>query len=72
MESKAAEVDYVDLYEQLLYQRASLGIRPVLYISSQTDLECSMLMLLDDDGDALYTGGPLQSKSVVGYHLITN
>jgi hypothetical protein len=72
MEPRAAEVDYIDLYEQLLYQRASMGIRPVLYISSQTDLECSMLMLLDDDVEAFYTCGPLQNRRVAGYHVMTN
>lgn len=38
----------VDLYEAMLYRRAAVGIRPVLFISSHTDLECSVLMLLDE------------------------
>ena len=37
-----------DLYEEMLYTRAANGIRPVLYVSSQKDLECSVLMLLDE------------------------
>jgi len=37
-----------DLYEEMLYTRAANGIRPVLYVSSQEDLECSVLMLLDE------------------------
>lgn len=40
--------EIVDLYEQMLYERAANGIRPLLYISSPKDLECSMLMLLDE------------------------
>jgi hypothetical protein len=39
--------DIADLYEAMLYTRAARGIRPVLYVSSQKDLECSVLMLLD-------------------------
>jgi hypothetical protein len=39
--------DRVDLYEEMLYARAAKGIRPVIYVSSQKDLECSVLMLLD-------------------------
>jgi hypothetical protein len=72
MGPKRTDVDYVDLYEQLLYQRASQGIRPVLYISSYTDLECSMLMLLDEDAEARYAGSPQLAKRGIGYHLITN
>ena len=40
--------DTVDLYEQMLYERAAKGIRPLLYISSLKDFECSILMLLDE------------------------
>ena len=40
--------DMVDLYEQMLSERAEKGIRPVLYITSCTDLECSMLVLLGE------------------------
>ena len=40
--------DIADLYEEMLYTRAANGIRPVLYVSSQKDLECSVLMLLDE------------------------
>lgn len=72
MEPNRKDVDYVDLYEQLLYERASMGIRPVLYVSSLTDLECAMLMLLDDDAEARYVGSPQQIKRGTGYHLMTN
>ena len=72
MKPNKAEVDYIDLYEQLLYQRASKGIRPVLYISSNTDLECTMLMLLDDEGDARYVESQQPSARRIGYNLMTN
>lgn len=66
------EVDYVDLYEELLFQRAASGIRPVLYLSSYTDLECSMLMLLDDMGEVHWSGTQQPVTRQVGYHMITN
>lgn len=37
-----------DLYEEMLYTRAEKGIRPVLYVSSHKDLECCVLMLLEE------------------------
>ena len=73
MAAKRTDLDYVDLYEQLLYERAAQGIRPVLYISSLTDLECSMLMLLDEDAEARYADTIQQNgHSRLGYHVITN
>src|SRR6266478_4994750 len=60
MDEKNTESAMVDLYEEMLYERAAMGIRPVLYISSQTDLECSVLMLLDE---------PLESKLALPEHL---
>ena len=66
------DADYIDLYEQLLYQRASRGIRPVLYMSSPTDLECSMLMLLDEDPEAGYSESQQPVTRAIGYHLITS
>jgi hypothetical protein len=72
MTPKRTDVDYVDLYEQLLYQRASRGIRPVLYVSSFTDLECTMLMLLDDEADSRYMESQQPAARPVGYQLITN
>ena len=38
----------VDLFEEMLYERAAKGIRPVLYVSSRNDFDCSVLMLLDE------------------------
>lgn len=65
-------VDMVDLLEEMLFQRAATGIRPVLYVSSDTDLECNMLMLLDDMGDVQWSGTQQQVQKQVGYHMVTN
>ncbi|HSE37285.1 MAG TPA: hypothetical protein VLG74_08290 [Blastocatellia bacterium] len=65
-------VDAVDLMEEMLFQRAASGIRPVLYLSSYTDLECSMLMLLDDTGEARWSAEQTPAARQAGYHIITN
>jgi hypothetical protein len=62
----------VDLLEEMLFQRAASGIRPVLYLSSYTDLECSVLMLLDDTGEARWSTEQAPVSRQVGYHIITN
>jgi len=62
----------VDLLEEMLFQRASNGIRPVLYLSSDTDLECSMLMLLDDTCEARWATEQAPATRQAGYHIITN
>jgi hypothetical protein len=64
--------DTVDLLEEMLFQRAANGIRPVLYLSSDTDLECSMLMLLDDTGEARWIAEQIPPTRQAGYHIITN
>jgi hypothetical protein len=48
MEEVMTSSDVVDLYEEMLYERAARGIRPTLYVSSATDLECGLVMLLDE------------------------
>ena len=65
-------VDMVDLVEEMLFQRAATGIRPVLYVSSYTDLECSMLMLLDDMGEVQWSGTKQKGREQIGYHMVTN
>ena len=67
-----SDVDIVDLFEQMLFQRAAKGIRPVLYVSSYTDLECSMLMLLDEEDEGRLQGYQQPGKKGVGYHVNTN
>lgn len=64
--------DMIDLYEQMLYQRAIKGIRPVLYVSSFTDLECSMLMLLDEGPETHLAGQQRPETKGVGYHVMKN
>jgi hypothetical protein len=66
------DVDIVELFEQMLFQRAAQGIRPVLYVSSYTDLECSMLMLLDETSEARTSGTQQPVAKGVGYHVVTN
>lgn len=39
--------DVVDLYEEMLGRRADLGFRPVLYVSSEVDLECNLIGLYE-------------------------
>jgi hypothetical protein len=67
-----SEVDIVDVYEQMLFQRAAKGIRPTLYVSSFTDLECSMLMLLDEENQQRASGQQRPVAKGIGYHVITN
>jgi hypothetical protein len=65
-------LDMVDLLEEMLFQRAASGIRPVLYLSSYTDLECSMLMLLDDAGEVQWSIEQEPVQKQAGYHIVTN
>ncbi|MFY9556590.1 MAG: hypothetical protein WAV20_01620 [Blastocatellia bacterium] len=62
----------IDLLEEMLFQRASTGIRPVLYLSSYTDLECSMLMLLDDAGEVQWSTEQQPVRKQASYHIVTN
>lgn len=64
--------EMIDLLEEMLFQRAASGIRPVLYLSSYTDLECSMLMLLDDSGEARFSAEQMPVERQPGYHTVTN
>ena len=69
MEQKMTESDVVDLYEQLLYERAAKGIRPVLYVSSPKDLECSVIMLLNKAPDVLLEGRQRTATTEFGQHV---
>ena len=66
------DVDIVDIFEQMLQQRASKGIRPVLYVSSYTDLECSLVMLLDESNRHESLETPQPTSRDVGYHVVMN
>ena len=64
--------DMVDLYEDMLSVRAGRGNRPVLYVSSSTDLECSLLVLLGDaESSRLVVPSPTLLKKS-GYHFLKN
>ncbi|HLG14629.1 MAG TPA: hypothetical protein VJH03_09045 [Blastocatellia bacterium] len=66
------EVDLVGICEEMLLQRAIKGIRPVLYLSSNTDLECSMLMLLDEGTEDGLDGLERNTRRRPGYYVMTN
>jgi hypothetical protein len=66
---KYSDVDMVEVYEQMLFQRAIKGIRPTLYVSSYTDLECCMLMLLDEESQNQASGQQQPVTKGVGYHV---
>ena len=66
------DVDIVDIFEQMLSQRASKGIRPVLYVSSYTDLECSLVMLLDESNRHESRETQQPTARDVGYHVVMN
>jgi len=72
MRLEGSEIDIVDVYEQMLYQRAAKGIRPTLYVSTFMDLECSMLMLLDEEDQQRASGRQRPVPQGVGYHVTTN
>jgi hypothetical protein len=58
MEQEMSAADIVDLYEEMLHRRATKGIRPVLYVSSTKDLECSVQLLLDEAPETKLKGRP--------------
>ena len=61
----------VDLYEEMLYERAAKGIRPILYVSSRNDLDCSVLMLLDEPPETKLEGGQQRAAIGFGRHVRT-
>jgi hypothetical protein len=72
MKHEMTDSDVVDLYEEMLYARASKGIRPVLYLSSSTDFECSAIMLLDKTAGKLFSGRQQPAARGIRYHVMTN
>lgn len=58
MEQEMPPSEIVDLYEEMLHKRAMKGIRPVLYVSSPKDLECSVQLLLDEAPETRLGGRP--------------
>jgi hypothetical protein len=65
MDEKMTDSKMLDLYEEMLYERAARGIRPVLYVSSPKDLECSVLMLLDKSPEVQLPGS--QRPAAIGF-----
>ncbi len=39
--------DIVDLYEELLSKRAEMGHRPIIFVSSERDLECNLIGMFE-------------------------
>ncbi|HKV37830.1 MAG TPA: hypothetical protein VJX67_01360 [Blastocatellia bacterium] len=72
MKREGLGVDLVDIFEDMLCERAVKGFRPTLYVSSFTDLECSMLMLLDEDTSWNESEEPKPTKSWAGYQVTMN
>jgi hypothetical protein len=72
MSDNTPGVDLVDVFEEMLCQRAMKGLRPVLYVSSMTDLECNMLMLLDQSAEELNFGQVHSRLNGAGSHITTN
>ena len=68
----SGSVNVVDLVEEMLFTRASNGIRPALYVSSYTDLECSMMVLLKDSDAPEWSGQRNGSRKQLGYDIILN
>ncbi|HYV05359.1 MAG TPA: hypothetical protein VFB82_12270 [Blastocatellia bacterium] len=48
MQQEITDSNMLDLFEEMLFARAVKGIRPLLYVSSNRDFECSVQKLLDE------------------------
>jgi hypothetical protein len=66
------EVDIIDIFEEMLSQRAMKGHRPFLFVSSFIDLECNLVMLLDESADLSSNDLPRPNSQWPGYHVIMN
>lgn len=64
--------DLVDVFEEMLYERAVRGFRPVLYVSSFTDLECNMVMLLDESSPVIPMDEQKKWKTIVDTQVLMN
>jgi hypothetical protein len=53
---RKSRFDIVDLYEEMLGKRADMGFRPVLFVASETDLECNLIGLFERDASQQATG----------------
>lgn len=62
----------IDLCEEMLFQRAARGIRPLLYISSYKDFECSMLLLPDEGEFGQMFGAQRPNPRAFGCPVLTH
>ena len=72
MKETNPEVDLIDVFEEMLSQRAMKGHRPFLFVSSFKDLECNLVMLLDESSDLAGSDQPRATSQWAGYHVIMN
>ena len=60
-QERKSRVDIVDLYEELLTKRAEMGYRPVIYVSSERDLECNLIGMFEAEVSTDVTGEAVPS-----------
>jgi hypothetical protein len=48
-QERKGRFDVVDLFEELLSKRAELGFRPILFVSSERDLECNLIGMFESE-----------------------
>jgi len=48
-QERKSRFDVVDLFEELLSKRAEMGFRPILYVSSERDLECNLIGMFESE-----------------------
>ena len=71
MDKRMTDSGMLDLLDEMLYARAAKGIRPMLYVSSAKDLECSVLMLLNAAPELRLAGRQRLFASGFRQHLRT-
>lgn len=69
---EGAREDFLEVVEQMLYRRAANGIRPVLYMSSLTDFECSTVMLLEEVSEGWSAGRPRPVSDGIRFLVVSN
>ncbi len=72
VKEKDPDVDIIDIFEEMLSQRAMKGHRPFLFVSSFIDLECNLVMLLDGSSDLTNNDLPRTNSQWAGYHVMMN
>jgi hypothetical protein len=67
--ARMTDSDMLDLYEEMLFVRVAKRVRPVLYVSSMKDLECSVLILLNEAPELKLAGRPRLAASGFRHHV---